>query len=105
MGSTIVGLATQMNEVKLKGEEAIKADVLLSIIAKKYKLKERLIEIMRFMLTHEKSTLANLQENLSVNRRTLQRDLKALIDLGIAQEVSTSPNDPMKYYIASCDKV
>jgi DNA-binding HxlR family transcriptional regulator len=33
-----------------------------------------------------------------VNRRTLQRDLKAMQEKGLIQEAGTSPTDPTKSY-------
>jgi Fic family protein len=35
---------------------------------------------------------------LKVNRRTLQRDLKLLVDKGLATQVATSPTAPTKFY-------
>ena len=34
-----------------------------------------------------------------VNRRTLQRDIRAMIEQGIVQEEATSPTDPGKRYV------
>jgi DNA-binding HxlR family transcriptional regulator len=34
-----------------------------------------------------------------VNRRTLQRDLKAMIEKGVTIEKATSPTDPTKSYV------
>jgi DNA-binding HxlR family transcriptional regulator len=34
-----------------------------------------------------------------VNRRTLQRDLKAMLDKGLLREVATGPTDPNRHYV------
>jgi hypothetical protein len=34
-----------------------------------------------------------------VNRRSLQRDLKAMIEKGVVVEKATSPTDPTKHYV------
>jgi DNA-binding HxlR family transcriptional regulator len=34
-----------------------------------------------------------------VNRRTLQRDLKALLDLGLIREEGRGPTDPTRHYV------
>jgi DNA-binding HxlR family transcriptional regulator len=40
-----------------------------------------------------------LEEWHEVNRRTLQRDLKAMIDKGLISEKASSPTDPTKHYL------
>jgi DNA-binding HxlR family transcriptional regulator len=34
-----------------------------------------------------------------VNRRSLQRDLKGMIEKGVVAEKATSPTDPTKHYL------
>jgi hypothetical protein len=42
--------------------------------------------------------VAECEEKLKMNRRTLQRDLKLLVEKGLVREVGTGPTDPTKYY-------
>jgi predicted transcriptional regulator len=45
-----------------------------------------------------KATVAECEEELKMNRRTLQRDLKLLVGKGLVREIGTGPTDPTKYY-------
>jgi Fic family protein len=38
------------------------------------------------------------ERGMNMNRRTLQRDLKLLVEKGLVREVGTGPTDPTKYY-------
>ena len=52
------------------------------------------------MLAYGKLTLSKLESNFpEVNRRTLQRDLKAMLDKGLLREVATGPTDPNRHYV------
>lgn len=76
----VTGLSTQMQEVAKRGERVIRADVL----TREKQLNERQAKALRFMLEHEAMGIhdyVNLYRG--VNRRTLQRDMKDLIDKGI----------------------
>ena len=35
----------------------------------------------------------------SVNRRTLQRDLKTLLEKGLVREIGSGPTDPNRHYV------
>src|SRR5229473_958346 len=50
------------------------------------------------LLTAGKATVAECEEELKMNRRTLQRDLKLLVEKGLVREIGTGPTDPTKYY-------
>ncbi len=100
-----IGLATQMQEVKIKGEGAIKQDLVLSAARDRQGLKDRPLSILRYLLTMKKATVAECEAALSINRRTLQRDLKSLVEKGLVKEVASSPTDPAKYYEPSYDKL
>ncbi len=73
----IEGLAEQLAEVRLRGERVIRRDVL----ADKYKLTDRQTKALAFIL--ENGGL-NIQEYQSLcpdtNRRSLQRDLRMMVD-------------------------
>lgn len=100
-----VGLATQMQEVKVKGEFAIKQDLILSVAKEKKGLKDRHLSVLQYLFKKQKATIAECETALSINRRTLQRDLKLLIEGGLVREVASSPTDPAKYYEPSYDKL
>ena len=88
------GLKTQMTEVKNRGEKVIRRDVLV----KKHDLNERQCKALDFLLQHDRLTIREL-ENLcpDVNRRTLQRDLKNMIDKGIVDFEGSTNN--LSYFI------
>lgn len=73
----ITGLETQMIEVKERGEQVIKRDVLVQ----KHSLNERQSKALGYLLQNEKLTIQDF-ENIcpDVNRRSLQRDLKGMLD-------------------------
>jgi len=73
----ITGLETQMIEVKEHGEQVIRRDVL----TQKHNLNERQTKAIEFLLQYNRLTIQDY-ENLcpEVNRRSLQRDLKIMIE-------------------------
>jgi Fic family protein len=74
------GLATQMREVQDRGELLIRRDVL----ARKHQLSERQRVLLGHLLGHESLTLQAAQALLpDAPRRSLQRELKALVDKGL----------------------
>ncbi|MCI0337400.1 MAG: Fic family protein [Acidobacteria bacterium] len=76
----VEGLATQMDEVSERGKWAIKADVL----ARQHGLSERQTSAIRFLLEHGKMNIQDFELLCpGVNRRSLQRDLKALMAKGL----------------------
>jgi Fic family protein len=97
------GLATQLIEVKERGQRVIQADLL----AKKHGLNERQSEALRFFSTHQKLTIQNFERICpEVNRRSLQRDLKDLSEKRLILEVGAGPTDPSRHYVwAGCDEL
>jgi len=91
------GLGAQMREVQVTGEHVIRRDVILAK-ARKGGLKGRPVAILSFLLNAGKATVAECEKELKVNRRTLQRDLKLLVEKGLVSQVATSPTDPTKFY-------
>jgi Fic family protein len=76
----ITGLQTQMVEVKTRGEQVIRRDVLMN----KYGLNERQGKALEFLIMHEKMTIQDFETLCpTVNRRSLQRDLKLMMDRGL----------------------
>ncbi len=73
----ITGLETQMIEVKERGEQVIKRDVLVQ----KHSLNERQGKALGYLLQNGKLTIQDFEDLCpDVNRRSLQRDLKGLLD-------------------------
>jgi len=76
----VEGLAVQMQEVTKRGESAIKGDIL----SKKYSLSKRQALALEYLLENGEMSIADFERICpDVNRRTLQRDLKALVGAGI----------------------
>ncbi len=92
----VEGLSIQLAEVKNRGEQAIRKDV----IVKQHNLSDRQAFAISHILEHSKLTIQDY-ENLcpEVNRRTLQRDLKSMVDKGLVAEKSSGPTDPTKHYV------
>lgn len=93
----VEGLAAQMREVQERGEAVIKRDVVLAR-ARKAGIKDRPLALLTFILKRGKGTLAECETTLKENRRTLQRDIKMLVDKGLLREVGSGPTDPTKFY-------
>lgn len=91
------GLSAQMREVQVTAEDVIRRDVILAK-ARRSGLKDRPISLLGFLLSAGKATIVECERELKVNRRTLQRDLKMLVEKGLVREVGTGPTDPTKYY-------
>lgn len=91
----VAGLATQLQEVRTKGERAIRTDV----VAAEKGLNERQTILVNALLERGSLTLAEAEFLLpEVGRRTVQRDLKRLAELGLASEVGRGPTDPNRSY-------
>jgi len=92
----IEGLSIQLAEVRDRGEQAIRRDVLSS----QHKLSDRQAKALGHILEHDRLTIQDYKRLCpEVNRRTLQRDLKAMIKKGLIFEKATSPTDPTKHYL------
>ena len=76
----VTGLATQLEEVKERGAVAIRADIL----AREHHLNERQAVVLRYVLEHDAIKIQTF-ESLApdVSRRTLQRDLNAMVKKGV----------------------
>ena len=78
----VEGLSTQLAEVRARGEQAIRRDVLI----KEHGLSDRQAKALGHILEHGSLTIQDFERLCpEVNRRTLQRDLKAMIDKGILE--------------------
>jgi Fic family protein len=91
----VAGLSTQLQEVKARGEQAIRADV----IAAAKKLNPRQATLVTAFLERTSLSLAECERLFpDVARRTLQRDLKRLVDVGLVAEIGQGPTDPTRHY-------
>lgn len=76
----VTGLKTQMVEVKQRGEQVIRRDVLVQ----KYGLNDRQAKAVGFIMQHGRLTIQDFELLCpKVNRRSLQRDLKELLNKGL----------------------
>ena len=74
------GLATQLAEVKQRGERAIRQETL----ARRRGLTDRQARALGHVLEHGRLTIAEYQSLFpELSRRTLQRDLRALVEKGL----------------------
>jgi Fic family protein len=74
------GLTTQLGEVKKRGEQAIRRDVLV----KRHSLSDRQGKALEYIQEHGSLTIQDFERLCpEVNRRTLQRDLRKMIENGI----------------------
>lgn len=75
----VEGLSTQLAEVRQRGEQAIRQDVLV----KQHGLSDRQAKAVQHLLEHGSLIIQDFERLCpEVNRRTLQRDLKAMVDKG-----------------------
>ncbi len=95
------GLGAQMRDVQMTAEHVMRKDVILAR-ARKTGLKERPIALLGYLLTAGKATVAECEEELKINRITLQRDLKLLVAEGLGQEIGTGPT-PQNIISRCCD--
>ena len=92
----VEGLATQLAEVWRRGERAIRRDVLTMARG----LSERQGKAINYIVEHGGMTIRDFELLFTeVNRRSLQRDIRAMIEWGIVKEEATSPTDPGKRYV------
>jgi Fic family protein len=74
----VEGLSSQLAEVRDRGEQAIRRDVL----AKEHGLSDRQAKALGHIMEHGSLTIQGFERLYpEVNRRSLQRDLKAMVDM------------------------
>lgn len=91
------GLKNQLIEVKIKGEMAIKKEVILEK-AKRLNLNQRQQEILLYLVEEGRVSVEKIVRKFNWVRRTVQRDLVKLVNLGFVKEMAKSKTDPTKYY-------
>ena len=91
----VTGLTTQMEEAKARGTVAIRADV----IARSHGLNARQSAVLTELFATGPSAVGDLEVLFpAVHRRTLQRDLKKLLEMGLLREIGAGPTDPNRRY-------
>lgn len=97
------GLATQLDEVKARGERVIRADLLI----RQYSLNDRQAVAIEYLFEHSRLTISELELLCpATTRRSLQRDMKDLLAKRLIEESGTSATDPNRYYhLPSYDKL
>lgn len=81
------GLATQLDEVKTRGERAIRRDV----IARRHGLTERQAVALGQVLEQGRLTIGDFERLCpEVNRRTLQRELRQLVEKGLLRQTGAT---------------
>ena len=89
------GLATQLDEIKAQGERTIRQDVLV----RQHALSERQAIALGRVIERGRLTIQDYEGLCpGTNRRTLQRDLRALVEKGLVVEAGTAPTDPARHY-------
>jgi Fic family protein len=96
----LAGLDTQLTEVKERGRQAIRVDVL----AQEHHLNERQAAALRHLLQEGSITIQIFESLvLGLNRRTLQRDLADLRAKGVIIESGQITTDPNRSYRLAAD--
>ena len=93
----VEGLKNQMLEVRAKGEGAIKKDIVLEK-AKMLNLNDRQEKILLHLSEGKRASVEEIRLRFNFVRRTIQRDLSKLVDLGLVKEIAKSRTDPTKHY-------
>ena len=89
------GLAAQLDEVKGRGARTIRRDALV----RRHPLSERQAAALGHVIEHGRLTIHDYKALCAgANRRTLQRDLRALVEMGLLVEAGTAATDPTRHY-------
>jgi Fic family protein len=89
-------LASQMKEIKLRGESIIRADVL----SKRHNLSTRQTKVLQHIIENGQLTIKDFESLYpDVTRRTLQRELKDLLDLKLIE--ATGATNQLLYTIVA----
>ena len=91
------GLKNQMLEVKNKGEVAIRKEVVIER-AEMLNLNDRQRKILMYLLEEKRASVDEIGRMFDFVRRTIQRDLSKMVELGLVKDVAKSKTDPTKYY-------
>jgi hypothetical protein len=82
--------------VRERTEQVIRRDVLV----KQHGLNERQGKALGYLLRHGKLTIQDFETLCpTVNRRSLQRDLKGMLDMNLLVKVGAGATDPTRHYV------
>jgi DNA-binding HxlR family transcriptional regulator len=85
-----------MIEVRERGEQVIRRDVLVQ----QHGLNGRQAKALGYLIQHGRLTIQDFEVLCpAVNRRSLQRDLKGMVEKGVIAEVSAGSTDPTRHYV------
>ena len=94
----VEGLAAQLAEVRERGERAIKREALI----KEHRLSNRQGKALGHILEHGGLAIQDFEDRFpGVSRRSLQRDLKAMVDMGLV--VPEGSTNKLVYRIKDAD--
>ena len=89
------GLATHSDEVEVRGQRAICRDVLV----RRHPLFDRQAGARGHVIEHGRLTIHDYEGLcLGKPRRTLQRDLKSVLEQGLLADSGVAPTDPTRHY-------
>ncbi len=92
----VEGLATQLAEVKARGELAIRTDQ----VSREHHLNARQLVALDHVQIHGQINLGDFEKRFpEISRRTLQRDLRALLSKGLIAEKGSARTDPTRSYV------
>ncbi len=91
------GLRSQLMEIKVRGERVLVEDSVIDR-GRKFMLNERQLSILRHIVDEGQASVEELRARYDLVRRTVQRDLARMVELGLVEEVASSPTDPTKFY-------
>ncbi len=92
------GLQSQLMEVKTRGERAIRREAIVER-AGRLELNDRQQRILMYILEANGASVEQLRRRFDLVRRTVQRDLARMVELGLIKETSKSVTDPTKHYV------
>ena len=85
----------QQDEVKTRGERAIRKDVLV----RQHGLSNRQVAARGHIIEHGRLTIRDYKRlRPGRNRRTLQRDVRMLVEKGLLYEAGAAQTDPTLHY-------
>jgi Fic family protein len=96
----VAGLDTQLTEVKERGRQVIQLDIL----AAELRLNGRQVDALRHLALQQTMNIQEYERICpGVARRTLQRDLRTLLDRGLITEIGSTSTDPNRRYQLTID--
>jgi Fic family protein len=96
----VAGLDRQLTEVKERGRQVIQLDS----VAAEQRLNGRQVDALRHLALQQTMNIQEYERICpGVARRTLQRDLRTLLDRGLITEIGSTSTDPNRRYRLTID--